>query len=99
LASAEDERLVTSPDVPTLRELGYDISSCSLFLVSAPPNLPNEIKSKLTSALAEAIRSPAMTSLIEDLQYPEYYLGPEEVTKVLEDEAYMLARAFARINE
>lgn len=99
LASAEEARLITSPEVPTLRELGYDISSCSLFLVSAPPNLPDDIKNKLSPALAEAIRSPEMTSLIEDLQYPEYYLGPDEVTKVLQDEADMLARAVARINE
>jgi tripartite-type tricarboxylate transporter receptor subunit TctC len=99
LASAEDERLITSPEVPTLRELGYDISSCSLFLVSAPPNLPDHIKNKLSFALADAIRSPEMTALIQELHYPEYYLGPAEVTKVLENEADTLARAFARINE
>jgi tripartite-type tricarboxylate transporter receptor subunit TctC len=99
LASVEDERLVTSPEVPTLRELGYDISACSLFLVSAPPNLPDDIKQTLAAALELAIGSAPMKALILNLKYPEYYLGPDEVTQALRDEAGMLARAVARINQ
>jgi len=99
LASVEDVRLATSPEVPTLKELGYDISACSLFLVSAPPKLPADIKQTLSTALEQAIRSPAMKSIIRNLKYPEYYLGPDEVTQVLKDEADMLARAVARIDQ
>lgn len=99
LASAEDERLATSPDVPTLKELGYDISSCSLFLVSAPPKLPDDIKKTLSAALKQAIQSPEMKALIQSLKYPAYYLGPAEVTQELRNEADTLARAMARINQ
>ncbi|MCD6073928.1 MAG: tripartite tricarboxylate transporter substrate binding protein [Rhodospirillales bacterium] len=99
LASAEDERLATAPDMPTIKEFGYDISSCSFFLVSAPPKLPAEIKNKLSAALEKAIKSSEMKDLIQNLKYPEYYLGPEAVTKVLKDEADTLARAVARINQ
>jgi tripartite-type tricarboxylate transporter receptor subunit TctC len=99
LASTEGERLATSPDVPTLRELGYDITSCSLFVVSAPPNLPADIESTLAPALKAAIESPQMRALIKSLKYPEYYLGPDQVTQALKAEADTLARAVARINE
>ncbi|HEY8521540.1 MAG TPA: tripartite tricarboxylate transporter substrate binding protein [Gammaproteobacteria bacterium] len=99
LASAEDARLATSPDVPTLRELGYDIASCSVFVVSAPPGLPEEIKQPLSAALEKAIRSPAMRTLLDDLKYPEHYLGPDDVTAALRSEAETLARAVARIGE
>ncbi len=99
LASAEDERLATSPDVPTLRELGFDVSSCSLFVVSAPPKLPSDIKDKLSASLKQAIESPDMRALIKSLKYPEYYLGPDQVTQALETEADTLARAIARINQ
>jgi tripartite-type tricarboxylate transporter receptor subunit TctC len=99
LASAEENRLATSPDVPTLRELGYDITSCSLFVVSAPPHLPADIESKLSAALKTAIESPDMRALIRSLKYPEYYLGPEQVTQALKAEADTLARAVARIHE
>lgn len=99
LASTEDERLPTSPDVPTLRELGYDISSCSLFVVSAPPGLPEGIERILSAALEKAINSPEMTKLIKNLKLPPYYLGPKEVTAALRKESDTLARAVARINE
>ncbi len=99
LASAEEQRLDSSPEVPTLKELGYDVSSCSIFLVSAPPGLPEDIKATLSSALAQAIGSPEMKALIRELKYPEYYLGPEEITRELENEAAILARAVAVINQ
>ena len=99
LASAEDQRLDSSPEAPTLRELGYDVSSCSMFVVSAPPHLPDDIKTKLSGALAQAIQSPAMKTLIRSLKYPEYYFGPDDVTKLLEREAVTLERAVARIQQ
>jgi tripartite-type tricarboxylate transporter receptor subunit TctC len=99
LASTEEERLASEPGVPTLKELGYDLASCALFVVSAPPRLPEDIKAALSAALAAAIDSPEMAALIRRLRYPEYRLGPEAVTAVLETEAQALARAVARIAE
>jgi len=99
LASTEDARLASSPDVPTLRELGYDISSCSLFVVSAPPGLPGDIEQPLSAALKQAIQSSEMRTLIENLKFPEHYLGPDDVTRVLRDEADTLERAVVRISQ
>jgi tripartite-type tricarboxylate transporter receptor subunit TctC len=93
LASVESERLATSPDVPTLKEQGYYLASCAVFIVSAPPHLPADVESKLSEALAKAIDSPAMKALIRRLRYPEYHLGSEAVTAGLEGEAAVLARA------
>jgi len=97
LASVEDARLLSSPEVPTLKELGYDISSCSTFVVSAPPGLPEAMQAILSAALQQAIASPAMQTLISNLQYPEHYLGPADVTAALNAEAGMLERAVASI--
>jgi tripartite-type tricarboxylate transporter receptor subunit TctC len=99
LAATEDARLATSPEVPTLKELGYDISSCSMFVVSGPPRLPPDIKAKLATALEHAIRSPEMRALIARLRYPEYYRGPADVTRLLENEAATFERAIARIRD
>ena len=98
LASVENERLLSSPDVPTLKELGYDMSACSTFVVSAPPGLPENIRQILAAALQQAIASAPMQTLIRNLKYPEYFLGPEEVTRALEIEAAMLERAVTRID-
>jgi tripartite-type tricarboxylate transporter receptor subunit TctC len=97
LASVEDQRLMTEPDVPTLKELGYDLSSCAIFVVSAPLNLPADVETKLARALAAAIESEPMAALIRRLRYPEYRLGPEEITVALETEAGVLARAVQRV--
>lgn len=97
LAATEDTRLATSPEAPTLKELGYDISSCALFVVSAPPNLPDDLRQRLSAALAEAMGSPDMRAMIRNLKLPEHYLGPDEVTRVLAEETATLQRALARI--
>jgi tripartite-type tricarboxylate transporter receptor subunit TctC len=99
LASVEDERLATSPEAPTLKELGYDLSSCALFVVSAPPNLPADIERTLSTALAAAIASAEMQGLVRKLRYPEHYLDSAGVTTALESEAGALARAVARIRQ
>ena len=99
LASAEEARLSTSPDVPTLKDLGYDISSCSMFVVSAPPGLPDAVKATLSKALATAIQSSEMKTLVQKLKYPEYYFGPDDVTRLLQEEAAQFERAAARVRE
>jgi tripartite-type tricarboxylate transporter receptor subunit TctC len=93
LASTEDERLPSAPDAPTLKELGYDLSSCAVFVVSAPPNLPQDVELALAAALSSARASPAMSACIARLRYPEYRLGPGAVSAVLEAEATAIARA------
>lgn len=99
LASAEDARLATSPEAPTLKELGYDITSCSMFVVSAPPHLPDEVKQPLAAALEHAIASPEMKTLIERLRYPEYYFGPDDVTQLLEGETATFTRAVEHLRQ
>jgi len=99
LAAVEDARLITSPDVPTLRELGYDISACSTFVVSAPPGLPPDIVATLAPALERAISSTPMQELIGNLKYPAWYRDSPAITQSLIDESAMLARAVARIED
>jgi tripartite-type tricarboxylate transporter receptor subunit TctC len=99
LASVENERLATEPSVPTLAEQGYDLASCAVFIVSAPPHLPPDVEAKLTRALSVAIDSPPMTALIRRLRYPEYHLGPEAITAALEAEAVTLGRAVQHVTQ
>jgi tripartite-type tricarboxylate transporter receptor subunit TctC len=99
LASVEDARLPTSPEAPTLRELGYDLSSCASFIVSAPPGLPPDVGATLGAALDAAIDSREVHALIARLRYPEYHLGPAAITAVLESEAGTFTRALTKIAE
>jgi tripartite-type tricarboxylate transporter receptor subunit TctC len=97
LASTEDQRSPSAPDAPTLKELGYDLSSCAVFVVSAPRDLPADVRATLDAAVAGASLSPEMTAFIARLRYPEYRLGPAEVTAALRAEAAAIAGAVERL--
>jgi tripartite-type tricarboxylate transporter receptor subunit TctC len=99
LASVENERLATEPDVPTLAEQGYDLASCAVFVVSAPASLPTDVEATLSRALAASIESPPMTALIRRLRYPEYHLGSQAITAALDAEAVVLSRAVQRVTQ
>ncbi|MDI6725558.1 MAG: tripartite tricarboxylate transporter substrate binding protein [Smithellaceae bacterium] len=62
LAVASEERVPTLPDVPTFKELGYDIVGGAYRGVAVPKGTPPEIVKKLTDAFVKA------THLIADKQ-------------------------------
>lgn len=62
LAVATDERLKVMPDVPTFKELGYDVVGGAYRGVALPKGTPPEIVKKVTDAFVKA------TELIADKQ-------------------------------
>lgn len=52
LAVASPQRSPFLPDVPTMGEVGYDVELGSLSALHAPQGLPENVKSRLTDALA-----------------------------------------------
>lgn len=65
LAALADTRISGLPDVPTLKELGYDVSSVNLVMFVAPKDLPADIQAKLSQAFNEAGRDPAVVDLLK----------------------------------
>jgi tripartite-type tricarboxylate transporter receptor subunit TctC len=61
--------------------------------------LPDAVKATLSKALATAIQSSEMKTLVQKLKYPEYYFGPDDVTRLLQEEAAQFERAAARVRE
>lgn len=64
LAVAAEERVSTLPDVPTFRELGYDIVGGAYRGVAAPKGTPPEIVARLAEVFAET------NELIRERQEP-----------------------------
>lgn len=60
LASASVDRWPEFPDVPTLRELGYDTVTRQLIGFATPTGVPREIHQKLADALLDAAKDPAV---------------------------------------
>lgn len=66
LAVMSEERLDALPDVPTLKEKGFDVVSGSSRGVSAPAGLPPEIREKLIDAFKEISENEELLQKAED---------------------------------
>lgn len=59
LAVATAERMREAPDLPTFRELGFDIIGSASRGIVGPPGIPEPIAARLREALGAAIGDPA----------------------------------------
>jgi tripartite-type tricarboxylate transporter receptor subunit TctC len=67
LATTTSQRSRFAPDVPTLRELGYDVLFQDWSGLVAPARTPREVVARANAAVNEVIRSPAGTQRMMDL--------------------------------
>lgn len=91
LAVTSDKRLADFPNVPTLRELGYDVEYyiwCGLF---APKATPPDVLKTLREAIRKAAVSPEFKSAMEKMNTPIDYRDAEEFQKFWDKDAKRLA--------
>lgn len=74
LAITGDSRNEKMPDVPTLKELGYDIPLSVWFGVLAPKDLPAEINDIINREIAKATGDKAITAEWDKIQMAAKYL-------------------------
>ncbi|MDX3905114.1 MAG: tripartite tricarboxylate transporter substrate binding protein [Pigmentiphaga sp.] len=67
LAVTSSERTPVLPGVPTLQELGYDITLNAWWGVFAPKGTPAGIVNKLNAALNEGLKDPKVLKQMEDM--------------------------------
>lgn len=86
LAICAPERLERLPDIPTCKELGYDVTVSTSRGFVAPPDLPENIRTVLIDALYNAVNSSEMASFVETsgtnldpLKGDEYKASAEEL--------------------
>ena len=86
LAGLGDKRLIDFPDVPTLKELGYNVVLDQYVVFAAPKDVPEEVVQKVNDAVAKAVKDPSVADLIENkIHWPIAYLGPDDVVKALKE--------------
>jgi len=79
LATFGDRRPFSYPNVPTLKELGYDVKVCSLVSAIGPPHMPKEVVGPLVKAIAIAAKEPEYRKFLEERNNTiSLYLTPEE---------------------
>jgi tripartite-type tricarboxylate transporter receptor subunit TctC len=65
--------------IPTVRELGYDVSWESTNFVMGPPKLPQEIVAILANAVEKAAKEPAYVKFVSERNARWEYIPPEKI--------------------
>lgn len=86
LASAGSKRSEFVPEVPTLKEAGYDVIEETKFGLLAPKGLAPEAVEALTRALQSAVASAEFVEKMRANYVTPHYLNPAEFAAVLRQE-------------
>ncbi len=78
------KRLPKYPDVPTLIDLGINISGSGIVGVIGPKGISRLIVNKLAGAFKEGLENPEVKKATDSLDMPVKYLGPEELTQEIQ---------------
>lgn len=78
LAIAAEERMSVLKDVPTFKELGYNIVEGAYRGVAAPSGTPDEIIKYLTGVFDKVMRDPEVQKKMDQNGFKTEYMGPEE---------------------
>ena len=93
-----EKRLATFPDVPTVKEQGYDVSPASFGGLLAPAATPEPVLSKLAAACADAAKDDGYATIAKRAGQPDDYFADDadafrrRLTRDIESKARVLAR-------
>jgi len=99
LAGWGAKRVASLPDVPTFKELGYDIEFYIWAGLFAPRGTPQPVLKKLRDTLRQGVNDPDFKAAMDKLQTPVAYLDAPEFQKFWDKDAKMLADAIRRIGK
>ncbi len=90
LAQAAVTRGPYAPDVPTMRELGFDIVTAASRGIVGPPGMPPAVVAKLEEAFRGALADPRFIAEAQRVSMPLRPLVGAEYKKMVEENAAML---------
>jgi tripartite-type tricarboxylate transporter receptor subunit TctC len=92
LAVFAAKRLPSLPNVPTMKELGYDINAFSAGGLIVPANTPDAVVTKLEGACAKSVESDGFQATMKQIKATSRYLPPKGFRDLaIEDSANMRA--------
>jgi tripartite-type tricarboxylate transporter receptor subunit TctC len=85
LALSTEKRNPKFPEIPTFRELGYDVVLTGIHYVAVPAGTPESIVSFLADAFKKAFAESAFEKATENLGATPEWKGPAESMKSMEE--------------
>jgi tripartite-type tricarboxylate transporter receptor subunit TctC len=83
IAIWSEKRCERYPQVPTIKEIGYDVVARSHLGVIGPKGMPKPIVAKLAEAFKKAMDEPEFIEVMKKFDMPHFYLGTEGYEKYL----------------
>jgi tripartite-type tricarboxylate transporter receptor subunit TctC len=99
LAGWGAKRVASLPDVPTFKELGYDIEFYIWAGLFAPRGTPAPVMKTIRDAVKQAVNGAEFKTAMEKIQTPIAYLDAPEFQKFWDKDAKMLTDAIKRIGK
>ncbi|MFL6624655.1 MAG: tripartite tricarboxylate transporter substrate binding protein [Sulfurifustaceae bacterium] len=99
LATLGGKRLESLPDVPTLKELGYDVEYYIWSGLFAPAGTPDGIVSTLRDAMRQVVKDPEFKAGMAKLETPIAYMDAPEFRKFFDQDAQRLTAVVRRIGK
>ena len=99
LAGWGEKRIAVLPELPTLKELGYDAEFYIWAGMFAPKGTPEPIMKKLRDTVRAAMQEPDFKAALDKMETPIAYLDAPEFQKFWDKDAKMLADAIKRVGK
>lgn len=85
LASVSSDRMEIAPDIPTLKELGYDIAINSYMGLGVHKDVPADRLEILRDAFEKAFNDPTFQDVMTKSNIPAVYISGEEFGQICAD--------------
>lgn len=99
LVSISDTRWEIAPDVPTVRELGYDFDLTSWFGFGGPAGLPEEVVAVWSDVLQKTLEDPEFIETMKKMDTPLEWLPGEEYYKLVQESYETFGAIIAEENQ
>ena len=86
IAHSGRDRLPDFPDVPTFRELGYDVVATTWFAISGPAGLPNDMVEKLNREIVRGMSKPEVQQKLRHDGLVSETMSVEQLNTYIVDE-------------
>ncbi len=86
LLAYSPKRFEKFPDVPTMKELGYEIPDSRTHIIIAPKGVPEQVLKTLEAGFAKAIQHSAYKSFLKNIYLEPDYRGREDLKALIESE-------------
>jgi len=99
LASYGATRLAAFPDVPTLKELGYEVEYYVWTALFAPRGVPAHVVQTLRDTTRKAMQDPELRASMEKAKTPIAYQDADEFKKFWDEDAQRIAAVIQKIGK